>query len=330
MKLLKRLQATLARKASQPESSRVAFPGSAGKPFPALAVIAAAYQRAAMAPPVVVFGDSVMERVSRDDTDQRPLGEMIAAALPRRALILSQSAFNPSVYRALAAVLVRAAARPEQVVVPINLRSFSPQWDLHPAWQFGQELAAVENFLRDSRRIPAIADVLEGPDFFRDYDAVPIKCTFSDCSTVGDFRRLVDSSPHTEEGRNARARQIFAFHYAYELTRDHRKLADLVRCIQLLTRAHIRTLVYLTPVNVEAGSRLAGAPWRSALRSNANVVLSAVGAAGSLGLSVLNWSEALPASHFFHDDLSTEHLNEHGRTKLASLVVAELERAAGA
>src|SRR6185503_2541212 len=88
MSILERLRANLTRRRAQSQESRVAFPGSGGKPFPALAAIVREYGSAGAGPTVLILGDSVMERVSRDDTDTRPLGEMIKAALDRTALCI--------------------------------------------------------------------------------------------------------------------------------------------------------------------------------------------------------------------------------------------------
>ena len=210
------------------------------------------------------------------------------------------------------------------VVVPVNLRCFSPQWDLHPAWQFEQELEIIDAFVRHGQPIAAINDVVEEPGFFRDYDASAVTCPLSRFSTAGDFRRLVHSVPDSAEQRHERAREIFNFHYACPVSKDHRKLRDLVRCVQILARLQCRTLVYLTPINVDGGTGLAGAEWRSALGANASTVLAALGEAAGPQLKVCDWSEALAAEYFFHEDLATEHLNQRGRAALAKRIAAQL------
>jgi len=135
---------------------------------------------------------------------------------------------------------------------------------------------------------------------------------------------MVHSVPDSAEQRHERAREIFNFHYACPVSKDHRKLRDLVRCVQILARLQCRTLVYLTPINVDGGTGLAGAEWRSALGANASTVLAALGEAAGPQLKVCDWSEALAAEYFFHEDLATEHLNQRGRAALAKRIAAQL------
>jgi hypothetical protein len=329
MKMLERLRANFSRRGSPGEPPRVAFPGTDGKPFPALASIVQSYDKDGPKHPVLIFGDSVMERVSRDDTDNRTLGDMIAAALKEPALCVSRSAFNPAIYRGLAAVLERAAARPRKVVLPVNLRCFSPQWDLHPAWQLTGELSAVDDYLRKGT-IPAIDDVIEGPSFFRNYDVARVNCPLSRHATAGEFRELIHSAPEGIPQRNERAREIFNFHYACAFAHDHRKARELARSVELLTKLRCNTLVYLTPINVEAGTRLAGTEWLSAVKENVRRILEVLGGTSSAWLRVRDWSDVFSSAHFFHDDLATEHLNQQGRAALAGLVAAELEACDGA
>lgn len=295
------------------------LPGSGGRPFPALVDIIRACARDADGDGVLLFGDSVMERTSRGDTDQRTLGTMIAEALQERPVAtISYSAFNPQIFAALARVAVRLPRPPSVVILPVNLRCFSPQWDLNPAWQFEAELALIERYLSapDTVILP-IADIREAPGFYASFDATPVSFPLSRLSTIGEFRALVRQPSTDEAGRRARAAEIFVYHYTHPLTAEHRKVRALREAVTTFIGAGCRVLCYLTPINHEAGERLLGSAFKPALRANAAVVASAL---RELPDVLQDLSEALPDEHFFHEDLATEHLNERGRSVLARLV----------
>ena len=332
MPVLKRLQAFFDRWRLPPPPVRsiqhdetqppLVFPGSGGAPFPALASLIRHYDGSGNGPRILVFGDSVMQRVSRSDTDQRNLGEMIAAALGGEPLALSYSAFHPGIYRHLSRVVAQLPNRPELVILPVNLRCFSPQWDRHPAWQFEKQIATIEEWLSTpDRPIPPIEDIRETPGFFDAYDAVEVDCALSDLRTIGAFRALVRSRPAIEDETAHRAREIFIFHYGHRLIPEHRRLRSLQEAIGCFNAAGCRVFVYATPINIDACERLAGPELRSTLRRNIAVLRSAIGDTAYFQ----DWSEAFPGDAFFHEDLATEHLNQTGRTDLAVRIARQVQ-----
>lgn len=302
-----------------PTEPPLLFPGSDGNPFPALRAIVESCAESASTPDVLLFGDSVMERVSRHDADRRDLGNMVAAALPAlRVLRISHSAFNPAIYAPLARVVARCPRVPSLTVLPVNLRCFSPQWDLHPAWQFTQEIRSIETWLDDpTRPLAAIEDIRETPGFFAAYDAQPVDYPLSKLKTVGEFRATVRETPREEAAKDARAREIFVFHYTHALTPAHRRLEALKMAVETLRGAGSRVLLYLTPVNHEAGVRLVSDAFLKSLRHNVKVLQTKMADAD---VALYDWSVRMPADRFFHEDLATEHLNDLGRAELAALI----------
>lgn len=300
--------------------SPLLLPGSNGRSFPALVDIVNAFSGDPQHPKVLLFGDSVLERTSKHDGDLRTLAALIQACMvDQDVLSISHSAFNPTMYAALARVVAHRPRRPVLAILPVNLRCFSPQWDLNPAWQFHQELAVIERFLADQRTVVTpIADIRETSDFFTEFDSTPVNYPLSQLSSIGEFRALVRTQPTDDATRLQRSREIFVYHYTHPLRPVHRRLRALREAVMTLTDAGCRVLTYLTPLNHEAGVRLVGEQFRAVLRGNSATVVSAL--SGLSGL-VSDWTEQLPDVSFFHEDLATEHLNERGRVLLATLVV---------
>jgi hypothetical protein len=284
----------------------------------------------AAAPPVLVFGDSVAERTARQDADQRPLGRMLGDELgPTLAsLCISRRAFHPGVFLDFARVALAAPCPPRVVVVPINLRCFSTQWFGQPRWQYDAERAAARRAARWERRRVPRARV--GPRDWSQPDAafraMAVEHRGSTHRTVGGFLDAIASKPDQEPARTNRLRDIFAFHYMFELGPDHARLRELKMLAEQLEGARVSSVFYLTPINHEAGARLLGASFLDALRHNVRMVRSALPAGAG---SVLDLSEALPADAFFHVDEPTEHLAAAGRLEVARRLAAVIRERLG-
>jgi len=294
-------------------------------PFPHLERLIEEYDRGSAAE-VLYFGDSVVERVSRDDRDSRTLGEMTAAALAGRkcVLCLSHSAFHMGVFRHLCGAVLRMRRQPKMVVLPVNLRSLSPQWDLNPEWQFDEEIAALKRYAA-AGGAPRIRRITPGPKAFREFYDTPIRARGSDFKTVGEFRRLIAEKPEAAEERRLRSSQIFAFHYLCAIGRDHRRLSQLDETLRVLSERGVRVLAYSTPVNYEAGVRFCGPVFESTVRENAETVAGVVNRYADTRLvSWSDWTCSLSSRRFFHDDCATEHLNENGRRELADWIAGEV------
>jgi hypothetical protein len=66
------------------------------QPFPELTYLIRTYNREGDAPDVLCMGDSVWERLSRDDVDQRNIGQILRDALQNTLAVafISHSAYN--------------------------------------------------------------------------------------------------------------------------------------------------------------------------------------------------------------------------------------------
>jgi hypothetical protein len=311
--------------ASLAQPDPVAYPGSEGQPFPLLVDVIKTFSGPEK-PDVLMFGDSVVERVSRHDQDRRTLGAIVEATSTRRVKVISRSAFNPT----LAAYLMRVLARlsvPEVLILPVNIRTFSPQWDLNPAWAFLQERSAIEAWLGNPEApIPAIRDVIATSDFYDRFESTPVSYELSKLSTIGAFLSVVRSSPLDEDSRRQRSREILVFHYGHRLESCHRRLLDLAYAAESAKRLGIKPVIYVTPLNLMAAARHGGQSLVEIIRANIELIRATL---AETGIELHDLSSAIPADGFFHEDLATEHLCEKGRVQLASRIHALMNSDAG-
>src|SRR5207248_2554292 len=87
---------------------------------------------------VLFLGDSVSERVSRDERKAEPLVTMFAKNLRESAGVqaVTHSGLHAEVFLAILRATQALGGKPRVLVMPINLRSFSPQWWYAPEYQF--------------------------------------------------------------------------------------------------------------------------------------------------------------------------------------------------
>lgn len=289
-----------------------------------------AYHTGTNPPKVLLLGDSVAERVSWNDYDDRTLAELVINTLKNQTDVaaISYGGFTLDVFYYLVLALEKMKYKPELVVLPINMRNFSPQWDLEPTWQFKHEVEQIKRFISDPSLIPSMEQVQRetiSPEIFNVFDATPVEFSLSPLDRIAQFRLLINATPTTEEQRKFRLQQIFIFHYAYRLMRNHRKIMALENILKLLQHKRIPCLVYITPLNIDAGVRLVGEEFSTVLRENVRMVSSVVGEYLADERSVfMDWSETMRSESFFHADNATEHLNESGRKMLAESIAGEV------
>ncbi|MBY5682628.1 hypothetical protein HFO32_10715 [Rhizobium leguminosarum] len=289
---------------------KVVLPGSGGLPYPTLTALLKSEAD------VILFGDSVMERVSREDIDRRSLGEMASDSLsPRSVLVLSRSAHNPDIYLPLLLALKKARRKPKTIVIPINLRSFSPQWEKSPDWTFEQEKQIVSGYLRWRwSSIKPVEDVFLAPEKHAAFAKERVEYELSPVNTIGDFKRIIASEPSPE-----RSAAIFIYHYTHRLTPDNRRLKNLQECVKIAKSIARQVMLYVTPINIEALNRFVGPKATGIVSDNITTIETALA-----GDRVSNWAASLSETHFFSEDLATEHLNESGRQELAGLIASEI------
>lgn len=276
-------------------------------------------------PEVLFLGDSVVERISWGDSNRLSLGQMLERELGQSRLgTISRSGYNPIVFYHLILALGRLKRKPRVLVLPVNMRCFSPQWDLNPLWQFTREIEVLKRFTRGRASDLGLgADPEEDPVLFERFDAAEVDYPGTPYRRIGEFRSRILQKPVTVEETAFRLRQIFIFHYLYPLDYGHRKLVFLRQAAKEIVAMGIQPFFYFTPINYQAGSRHVGELFLDRFQKNKAVVTAAVDLAS--GLFRKDYSLSLGSEFFFTDDNATEHLNDAGRETLCRWIAAETQ-----
>ena len=263
---------------------------------------------------LLYFGDSTIRDNSPADKDKSSIAAMIELIDPRLHVADASSlAYHLGVFEAMTERVCAAPIRPRGIIIPINLRSFSPEWDRRPEYQFDKEIFYLRhsdwiyNFSRPLEIFHAIgATALSEKAFY----AVPVYNDGVFIGSVGGFET---------EGifpvRSAKTiRNFYLYDYSARLSFNHRKMLSLGAILAVMRTCGITPYVYVTPVDYEGGVRYAGSSLKKIISENAKIACSV---ALQAGFSCLNLATALPSAYFTHAELPNEHLNEYGRRSVA-------------
>lgn len=286
------------------------------------------YHRERSSPEILYLGDSVIERIAHDDSDRRTLGDMVvdAARDIAKVRVISHSAYHPAIYEALLQTLSILNNRPKLVVLPINLRCFSPQWDLNPEWQFTEEINLLRDFVsKVPNTIPRKPRRTISRDMLNDFENLKVNYPLSSLNKIGHFRLIVNSSPASDVQRTFRLQQIFIYHYMFPLKSNHRKLLALTRILRLLRRLGIKHLLYFTPINYLAGQRFVGEHFREAIKEQTALISDALKPLVNSDVTIRDYSLSFDDAKFFHNDIANEHINDVGRIELAKRIIADVK-----
>ena len=305
-----------------------AFLVKAPRPYPELAKLVAYYGSRRNTPEVLYLGDSVLERISWSDKDKRTLDRMVAARLTDKMglLSISHSAYHLKVYYHLLQILKVTDRKPRLVILPINMRSFSPQWNLNPAWQFEDEIDALKKYVETpGSKIPVLPEKADHVPPTEVERMVEVKYPFTELNYLGEFYDLIKDSPSMEDEKRYRKKQIYIFHYLYQLLPVNPRLLFLTKIIELLRELNINLLVYITPINYQGGNRYLGSDFIKLFQENVGVVRDILSPFLERGtVHFLDIGQLLSSEYFFNVDEATEHLNQHGREQVAKVIANEV------
>jgi hypothetical protein len=278
-------------------------------------------------PDILYLGDSVLKNISRHDTDHRMLDEIVSEFFHNQKIIkIAQAAYHPGVFYALIKALEKMANRPKLLLLPVNMRCFSPQWDIHPNYQFHMEIDVLERYSpsRPSTDFRLIKQKIT-KDAFEVYDSTPVQYPCTSLDHIGQFRLLVNADAETSEQKVFRLRQIFIFHYMHILLPDHDKIRLLRDSLQLAAKMNIRCFIYTTPCNYQAGEKFVGDKFTEVLQYNVQILQNSIKSCDDKNLLFWNASSFLPSECFIQADIANEHLNQDGRQRLAASLAEQIK-----
>jgi hypothetical protein len=278
------------------------------------------------------FGDSTVWYPRGTQTTPAILQEYLT---DRTVGEVSHAAYGLDLYLHYVQALVRYSAghddHPELVIIPINMHSFSPEWDQRPEYQFTLEKRILDLGVTWSRLLGRPLTVFGGYDSPITSETFLNTDIYSDTTVVGkvaDFEAALGNA-RLEEKENARfvyyqtlpeeglLENVVIYYYMTPLTAEHRKVQAMLSIAELLQAADIELLYYITPVDAEVGDVYLGESFRRRFDANKAVILDLL---AERNVPVLDLSYDLEPFYFS----DTEHLQQEGKQYIAQALVAQI------
>lgn len=247
--------------------------------------------------PVIFFGSSVNKFCGRNDLDRRSLSEMLDDELDDFNVSgVSHGGYHAGIYYSFLVNLSKSDKKP-LVVIPINLRTFSPEWNLRPAYQFTHERGLLEHGLSHSLK--------NGYEEISLKEFKTSKVIWEDkIAMVNDFEQITNDTLYE---------RIRGFHYAYlqPLESDNPKLIALKQIVELSKRYKYRILLYITPVDFQEAAKLGVKDFKLLNDKNISFLQS------EIDFKIFDFSYLLDSIYFEYNMRPNEHMNEYGKLILA-------------
>ena len=230
-----------------------------GRSYDMLDKLVEAFDQQSVCPDILYLGDSTVLRVSNDDEDKRSTSDMLNEYFKgtSRVLGLSHGAYHLDIFYHLLSTLKRMSHRPHFIILPINMRSFSPQWYLRPNWQFGAEIELLVRYY--SGHIHTRHYRKHKYRKYQDaYKKTPVHYPLSEIRTIGEFEDIRLSNYSSKVQQERRKRELFIYFYLYPISEGHPLLIKLREIMSLVKVLNCKIISYITPVNIIAARQNVG------------------------------------------------------------------------
>lgn len=272
---------------------------------------------------IIYFGDSTMRWAGINDTDKRPIGIMLQDIRNSPVTVISSNAYHLGVYEQFSSYICNSQNKPEVVIFPINLRSFSPEWDTRPQYQFDDQIRQIRtsnNPISNLRE--RFFRVFGGKQEGQNEILWKNQIVYYNTTPVGkviDFNfKMTERDTDIEQ----KIRKKFIYQYLYNLNSTHRKLASLNKTINNYKNCGVKPIIYITPIDYQNGAKYLGQSFTEIVDNNIQVILS-VGKENLMQINDLSFS--LDSKYFTYYLNPSEHLDQYGRKFIAENISKEAE-----
>lgn len=266
----------------------------------------------------IMFGSSVNKHIDSEDTDRRAISKMVDSLYVHcKVTTVSRLSASFENYFNYLDFSVRIGNVPKVVIVPVNIRSFNPEWALRPEYI---ALAAQEKiFLQHGKIAYVFRKIL--PRYSRELnkqshqDFYEYKM-FSDEEYVGKVKEYVIEDKNLIFDTAKYQRDMFMINYMIDIDTNNHNLVALQRFNQLCSKNNISVLFYYTPFDHKEGERLYGNKFENKLNQQ---ILFLKGFTNSADM-VIDLSLDLSSNYFSYDLSPNEHMNQYGKMYVAEKV----------
>jgi len=254
---------------------------------------------------VILFGSSVNDHKAKNDTDRRSIAEMLDSLLPEKSVVgISHGAYHSEIYLEFVRYIIKNSDYDPIVIIPINLRYFSPEWDLRPEYQFIKERYLINGFPYFHFANWKYKEIL--PDEFNNS---PVYYGNKPMGKVLDYLHEKKADVNSVKVKG------FIFHYMQPLKKNNQKLEALKEICKISEGHNIKILMYITPIDYASAKQYEIDGFHQQQYANVNTIKSVL---AEYAIELIDLSMALNHSYFDYGRMPNEHLNMNGRLFVAN------------
>lgn len=263
------------------------------------------------------LGDCTNTSHRKWETDRRTLASILEKKIPGHKLgVLTYNSYHMEIYLEFIRYIAKSKHRLKRVIIPINLRSFSPSWDRMPQYQFEKEKILLKGgmvaaFLRAFYRPLRLL----GIDWYtisrEEYLDTPVFKGTIQWGKVRDYNRIYLKKYSKEDIKG----KILLF-YMFSLSQEHRKIHSMISLARIGLQNNIQILFYITPIDYQSCEGYFPGEFTKRINENSLLIKNLLKKENT---PVLDLSTALDSSCFTWTDTfyPNEQLNIMGREKVA-------------
>lgn len=276
---------------------------------------------------VVVFGDSSWIFVAPGDEDRRPLGPTVDDGLGPDVELRQYlgAGYHPGLFEAFLHLESMLAPGPRPVFLfPLTVRMHTLAWRYHPFYEYRRAIDKVmaTTSLGEARRLRMSTSPPDAAALAR-YGATTIT-TWTGTRTVDEFRRGIKDPASLGLSSDEREKLLYEFHYGETLDPTSEAMAIAKRFGKKLRDSGVTAVFYETPIPIERGSEHFGPMFAEHAAANAEMVRAAIASGYGEELDVVRTGLIMGTHEFLDPADGSEHLNEHGRQRLAGMLCERL------
>lgn len=255
---------------------------------------------------VILLGSSVNRYTDSLDTDKRSIDAMLADLLPERKVgAISHTAYHMDIFLELARYISRQDHKP-LLIIPINVRTLCPAWDLRPTYQFTFEKHLINNAHLFRRFIDMNKDVEKELQDFKEYPVYHQKRLIGQLQEfTAPYAKLTDPT------------KGFIFHYLQPISPDNQKIVSFENLLSNCEEHGIPYLIYFTPLDYTSAEALQIPGFQEGLATNLSLFEEVIQLHEAEDRT-LDLSFSLDSAYFSYPILPNEHLTQAGRMFVAA------------
>lgn len=267
---------------------------------------------------ILFFGDSSVLYTANDEKNKSSIVEMVAEINPDYKIgNLGYPAHHLGVFEADMDYISRSSLKPEAVIFPIQLRSFSPEWDMRPVNQFEKEIFLLTDhtsfFSYFYTPLAIFRAINTNTVSYTEFLETPIYREQTRVGIVREFEAVNKNKPATEEN----IKNDYIYKYVFSIDKNHRKIKSLENLLNLANRMGVRVYAYISPIDYRTGEKYIGRDFIAQTKSNAELVCSVL---KEKNTPCLNLAFDLTPDYFDHPAYPNEHLTAEGKKFVAGKI----------